>query len=467
MSFYITDNFLLETKTAQVLYHEFAAGLPIIDYHSHLSPKEISENTIFPNLTRVWLNDDHYKWRAMRACGISEEFITGSASDEDKFRKWAEVVPQTLRNPLYHWTHLELKRYFGIEQYLNPETAGEIYGLTSELLNSKEYSVQSLLGKMNIEVVCTTDDPVDSLEYHKSVDTQSPGFKMLPTFRPDKAMDLSDPVRFKDYVYQLEKASGVTVSDLDSYMEALLTRHNEFHEFGCRLSDHGLRQMEATDYTSGEVESVFTKLFSDTSLSNSEIQKLRSFLLYEFAKMDYQKGWTQQFHLGALRNNNRRLLSTLGPDTGFDSIGDFPQAESLSKFLNKLDSSDELSKTILYNLNPADNEVFATMVGNFNDGSVKAKMQWGSAWWFLDQLDGMEKQINTLSNMGLLSGFIGMITDSRSFMSFPRHEYFRRLLCNIIGNDVEKGLLPDDIGLLSKLVTDISYTNAKQYFNLG
>lgn len=467
MSFFITDNFLLETKTAQVLFHEYASGLPIIDYHSHLSPKEISENVVFPNITRVWLNDDHYKWRAMRACGISEEYITGSASDKNKFRKWAEVVPQTLRNPLYHWTHLELKRYFGIEKYLSPETADEIYELTREFLNSDEYSVQSLLNKKNVEIVCTTDDPVDSLEHHKRMNSESANTKMLPTFRPDKAMAVSDPVNFKEYVLRLEKMSGVTISDLDSYMDALLSRHDEFHKLGCRLSDHGLSHMETADYTSTEVESGFSKLMNGTSLNKSEEEKLRSFFLYEFARMDYKKGWVQQFHLGALRNNNHRLLSTLGPDAGFDSIGDFPQAESLSKFLDKLDSSNELAKTILYNLNPADNEVFATMVGNFNDGSVKARIQWGAAWWFLDQLDGMEKQINTLSNMGLLSGFIGMITDSRSFMSFPRHEYFRRLLCNIIGNDVEKGLLPNDIGLLSKLITDISYTNAKQYFNLG
>lgn len=467
MSFFITEDFLLETDTAKELYHDHAAGLPIIDYHSHLPPGEIAENKMFQNITQVWLNEDHYKWRAMRTCGVSEEYITGSATDKEKFLKWAEVVPQTLRNPLYHWTHLELKRYFGIEKYLNSETADEVYEETLAKLNSSEYSTRALLEKMNVEVVCTTDDPIDSLAHHNKMSKEYTGFKMLPSFRPDKAILVSDPIRFRAYRLQLQEASGIRISDLDSYMEALLKRHDEFHEAGCRLSDHGLSRMEATDYTVDEVEFGFSRLLEGKKLNKTDESKLMSFFLYELAKMDHSKGWIQQYHIGALRNNNQRLLSTLGSDTGFDSIGDYPQAESLSKFLDTLDSSNELAKTILYNLNPSHNEVFATMAGNFNDGSVKGKMQWGSAWWFLDQLDGMEKQINALSNMGLLSGFIGMITDSRSFMSFPRHEYFRRLLCNMLGNDVKKGLLPNDIGLLSKLVTDISYTNAKQYFNFG
>jgi len=464
MRSHIQENFLLETDIAAELFHNYAKQLPIIDYHNHLLPKEVATDKIFDNITQIWLKGDHYKWRAMRTFGIDENFITGKASDKEKFIKWSETNPNTLRNPLFHWTQLELKRYFGIEKILSPKTAEEIYEITNERLRTKDYSVQSLIAKMNVEVICTTDDPIDDLKFHQELANKNTTFKMIPAFRPDNAMSVANMEFFNNYINELEKISGVTISNVDSFLEVILQRHDYFHENGCRISDHGLNYIETTDFTSLEIEKAFKKILSRKSLDTIEISQLRSFLLKEFAIMDHKKGWVQQYHLGAIRNNNSRLLSKLGADTGFDSVGDYNQAESLSKFLNSLDSSNQLAKTILYNLNPADNEVFATMAGNFNDGTVKGKIQWGSAWWFLDQLDGMKKQIDTLSNVGLLSCFIGMLTDSRSFLSFPRHEYFRRLLCNILGNDVKKGLLPSDISLLSNLVTDVCYRNAKHYF---
>jgi glucuronate isomerase len=465
MKFFITDDFLLQSDTAKELYHDHAKDLPIIDYHCHLPPDEVAADLNFENITQIWLKGDHYKWRALRAYGISEKYITGDASDKEKFMKWAEVTPHTLRNPLYHWSHLELLRYFGISEYLNLNTADRIWEETQEKLQSPEYSTQSLINKMNVEVIGTTDDPVDNLKHHKKLQLEETGFKLLPSFRPDKAMDVSDPAVFNVYRLKLEQASGISVSDLDSYLDALKQRHDEFHETGCRVSDHGLTSMDAADFTLKGVTEAFKQILSGKELDAAQQEQLRSFLLIEFAKMDHEKGWVQQYHLGPIRNTNSRLLGELGPDTGFDSIGDYPQAEALAKFLDRLDSTDQLAKTILYNVNPAYNEVFATMAGNFNDGTVKGKMQWGSAWWFLDQLDGMEKQINTLSSLGLLSTFVGMLTDSRSFMSYPRHEYFRRLLCNMLGEDVEKGMLPKDMGLLSALVKDVSYFNAKAYFN--
>ncbi len=464
---FIHEHFLLETQVAQELYHDVASGLPIIDYHSHLPPEQIASNHQFENITQVWLYGDHYKWRAMRAFGIDEHFITGAASDKEKFLKWTEVCPHTLRNPLFHWTQMELKRYFGIEDMLNPDTAESIYEQTQEQLQSSEFSAQALLQKMNVEVVCTTDDPVGSLEHHAKFREQNSGFSMLPAFRPDNAMDVSNPKAFAKYARQIGEVAGIKVKDLHSYMAAVNERHTFFAEQGCKLSDHGLAVIDSVTFTGVEIEDAFDKVMEGKTLSIEKQSMLRSFFLLEFAKMDHEKGWVQQFHLGAIRNINSRLLDTLGPDTGFDSIGDYSQAESLARFLDTLDQSDQLAKTILYNSNPADNEVFATMAGNYNDGTIKGKMQWGSAWWFLDQLDGMEKQINTLSNVGLLSCFVGMLTDSRSFLSFPRHEYFRRLLCNILGNDVAKGYLPNDKALLSKLVEDVCYNNAKQYFNFS
>lgn len=462
---FIHEDFLLETEVSKELYHNYAKKLPIIDFHNHLPPKEISEDRVFENLTQTWLEGDHYKWRAMRAYGIDEHYITGSASDREKFMKWAETSPNTLRNPLFHWTQLELKRYFGIDELLTPETANNIYDTTKELLQSEEYSVKALLSNMNVEVACTTDDPIDNLSHHYKLLNEDSSFKILPTFRADKLVGIHKEIEFGAYVEYLDQVSGIRITDVDSFIKAIKQRHEFFHEQGCRLSDVGLNVISWKDFTIQEVESSFKKLIQGLGLSSNEKAKFRSFLLLELGKMNYQKGWAQQLHLGPIRNNNTRFFERIGPDAGFDSIGDIPQAEGLSKFLDALDSTNQLAKTILYNVNPSQNEVFATMAGNFNDGTVKGKVQWGSAWWFLDQLDGMEKQINTLSNVGLLSCFVGMLTDSRSFMSFPRHEYFRRLLCNILGKDVEKGHLPNDTSLLAKLVNNVCYNNAKQYFN--
>lgn len=461
---FLDDNFLLETRTAEVLYHEYAKNQPIIDYHCHLPPDEIAQDKNFANLTRIWLNGDHYKWRAMRTLGISEKYITGDADDFAKFQKWAETVPYTARNPLYHWTHLELRRYFDIEKLLKPASAKEIYDEASSLLNTPEYSVQSLLRKMNVEIVCTTDDPTDSLEHHQQIQNQTLDTKILPAFRPDKAI-LIENQGFNDYIQKLAQAADMEIKSFADLLEALQQRADFFDQMGCKLSDHGLEQVYAAEFTDAEADTIFKKKLGGQAISSAEATLYKSAMLYHLGKLYHTKGWTQQFHLGALRNNSARMMRQLGPDTGFDSIGDFDQASALAKFLNRLDTENALSKTILYNLNPRDNEVMATMIGNFNDGSIKGKMQFGSAWWFLDQKDGMEKQLNALSNMGLLSCFIGMLTDSRSFMSFPRHEYFRRLLCNLLGKDVHNGELPNDIEWLGGLVQDICYRNAKQYFN--
>jgi glucuronate isomerase len=462
---FIDDKFLLENDFATELYHRFAAPQPIIDYHNHLPPNEIADDRKYDNITQVWLNGDHYKWRAMRANGVNEHFITGKASDWEKFEKWAETVPATIRNPLFHWTHLELLRYFDIHKMLNKRTAKDIYTECNEKLNTSEYSARGLLRQMNVEVVCTTDDPVDDLHFHQQYsEEQNPGGPaMKPAFRPDKAI-LIEAEGFVPYLQKLQQVCGKEINSLSSLLDALQSRIDFFHENGCRLSDHGLEQIYAEDFTEINVDSILRKRLNGEPISHADALQYMSGMLICLSKMYQAKGWVQQFHLGALRNQNARLLRELGPDTGFDSIGDFSQAKSLGKFLNRLDDENCLAKTVLYNLNPRDNEVFATMVGNFNDGSVAGKMQHGSAWWFLDQLDGMEKQINALSNMGLLSRFVGMLTDSRSFLSFPRHEYFRRLLCNIIGKDVQKGHLPSDMELLGKVVQDISYYNAKNYF---
>ena len=460
------DNFLLETKTSQQLYHEFAAVMPIIDYHNHLPPQEVAENRKFQNISQVWLYGDHYKWRAMRANGVPEKFITGDASDKEKFLAWGATVPYTLRNPLYHWTHLELKRYFGIDELLNESTAERIYDACNEKLQLDEFGVQGLLQKMNVHLICTTDDPVDSLEYHQQLKKAGSFTKMNPAFRPDKAMNVDDVGSFNNYLSLLEKASGISISSFEDYIAALKNRHDYFASNGCTVSDHGLEEIYADDYSDEEIIAIFTKARAGVTLNLAETRKFKSAMLFNFAVWDHQKGWVQQYHLGALRNNNSRMLRSLGPDTGWDSIGDFSQARALSKFLNSLDEKDQLAKTIIYNLNPADNELMATMAGNFNDGSVAGKIQWGSAWWFLDQKDGMIKQINALSNMGLLSRFVGMLTDSRSFLSFPRHEYFRRILCNLFGEEIEKGELPADIAWTGKIIQDICYNNAKNYFGL-
>lgn len=464
MKKFLDENFLLQNKTARQLYNDFAKPMPVIDYHNHLPPDQIANDINFENLTQVWLYGDHYKWRAMRTNGINEKFITGDATDYEKFEKWATTVPYTMRNPLYHWTHLELQRYFNIDKILNADTAKEIYDEASAKLQTPEYSVRNLLRKMNVKVLCTTDDPTDSLEHHQKIKADGFEIMILPAYRPDKAMNVDDAASFNDYVAKVEEVSGIAVSSYNYYLKALKARHDFFATVGCAVSDHGLEQIYAEDYTDTEIKNSFDKIRSGKELEQLENLKFKSAMLVEFAKWDCEKGWVQQYHLGALRNNNARMLKQLGADTGWDSIGDFSQGRALSKFLNKLDSTDQLAKTILYNLNPADNELMATMIGNFNDGSVAGKVQFGSAWWFLDQKDGMIKQMNALSNMGLLSKFVGMLTDSRSFMSYPRHEYFRRILCNLFGEEIENGELPDDIPLVGKIIEDICYHNANNYF---
>jgi glucuronate isomerase len=461
---FLNEDFLLKNEFARQLYHSYAKQLPIIDYHCHLPPQDLASNRQFANITSIWLEGDHYKWRAMRTLGIQEEFITGKRTDPEKFDKWANTVPYTLRNPLYHWTHLELQRYFDIHQLLDGTSASIIYQKTSEHLQGKEFSAQAIVKKMNVQTICTTDDPTDTLEHHIKLKSSSYTVDVRPTFRPDKVYSIESS-SYLSYLNSLSHASGIEIKSYADLLSALKKRIQFFHENGCRLSDHGLEQLYYRTSNEGlDVEKIFMKVIGQTQLTTPEVQYFKYRTLIELSRLYHAKGWTQQFHLGAIRNNNARMMRTLGPDTGFDSIGDFSQAVALSKFLNELDSTDQLAKTILYNLNPADNEVLATMIGNFNDGSIKGKIQFGSAWWFLDQKDGMEKQINALSNLGLLSCFIGMLTDSRSFMSYPRHEYFRRILCNVIGTDVEEGELPWDEKWLGKIVSDICYFNAKEYF---
>ena len=464
MARFLDKDFLLHSDTARMLYHQYAEGMPIIDYHNHLSAQQIAEDTRFENITQAWLSGDHYKWRAMRTNGVPEEYCTGQAGDREKFRKWAETVPYTLRNPLYHWTHLELQRYFNIDTLLSPATADAIYDQCSALLEEPSFSVRNLLRKMNVKLICTTDDPVDDLRYHQKI--QSDGFeiKVLPAFRPDHAMAIDNKVSFSSYIAKLEQVTCFSIRTLEQYLDALHSRHDYFAKNGCMVSDHGLEQIFASDFTESGVSKIFEQVNMGNSLSIEQVAMFKSFMLTRFAEWDHEKGWVQQYHLGSLRNNNSRLLQTIGPDTGWDSIGDFTQGSRLSKFLDRLDRNNKLTKTILYNLNPADNELMAAMAGNFNDGSFPGKIQYGSAWWFMDQKDGMTRQINALSNLGLLSRFIGMLTDSRSFLSFPRHEYFRRILCNIFGDEIEQGELPADIPWTGKIIQDICFNNARNYF---
>lgn len=461
---FIHQDFLLQNEFARVLYHHYAKELPIIDYHNHLSPRLVSHNHQFQNISEAWLYGDHYKWRAMRTLGIDEEFITGKGSDLEKFQKWAQTVPYTLRNPLYHWTHLELKRYFEIDSLLGPENAIEIYQYTSSLLQQGDYQVQGLLKKMGTELICTTDDPVDSLEYHQEFAKNKEELTMLPAFRPDKAYALEDTQIYLQYLEKLSSASDLEISSFSDLLEALEKRISFFHKMGCRLADHGLESLPFPGDKIIHPENTFKKIKAGNRVTNEAVLSFRFHVLMHLCKVYHKKGWVQQFHLGALRNTNERRVTEYGADTGYDSIGDFQQATSLSLFLSELEKTNQLAKTILYNLNPADNELMATMAGNFSASGIRGKVQYGSAWWFLDQQDGIEKQLNSLSNMSLLSCFIGMLTDSRSFLSFPRHEYFRRVLCNLLGNDVQKGLLPKDEKWLGKIVRDICYYNAKEYF---
>ena len=465
MKDFLDKDFLLKTATAKRLFHDYAADMPIIDYHCHLSPKDIAEDRIFNNIAEVWLHGDHYKWRAMRTNGIHESYCTGDKTDLEKFEQWAATVPYTMRNPLYHWTHMELQRYFNVTEQLSPANAKAVYEHCNALLQTKEFSVRNLLRKMKVKLVCTTDDPVDSLEYHKAMQEEGADIKMVPAFRPDMAMNVGNTESFLQYVKKVEAAAGMQVHTFDDYLMALKNRHDFFAQMGCRVSDHGLEEIYADEYTSEEIIIIFERLLKGETLCLKCQRQFKSAMLVHFAEWDHEKGWVQQFHLGALRNNNTRMLNQLGPDTGWDSIGTFDQGKALSTFLNGLDTRNKLTKTILYNLNPADNEVLATMVGNFNDGSFPGKIQFGSGWWFLDQKDGIIKQLNALSNMGLLSRFVGMLTDSRSFLSFPRHEYFRRILCDLIGTEVEEGELPNDIEWLGKMVQDICYNNNVNYFN--
>ena len=463
---FMDKDFLLHSDTARTLYHDHAADMPIYDYHCHLPPQEIAADKRYDNLGEIWLGGDHYKWRAMRTNGIPEDYVTGAASWRDKFGKWAETVPQTIRNPLYHWTHLELQRCFGIDTLLGPVTADEIYEECTAKLRTLEYTARNLMRNMKVRLVCTTDDPVDSLDYHKQIAADGFEVKVLPTFRPDKAMDLSDTMRWRSYVEQLGLSSGTKGVTLDDLFAALDRRHEYFHSVGCRLSDHGVAYVPDAEASAVELEGIFRKALDGQAVHPDERDRFAAHFLYEIGKMNHRRGWAQQFHVGVFRNNNRRLFKAIGPDTGFDSIADYRQGPGLIRLLDRLDSTDQLARTILYNINPADNELMATMIGNYQDGSYPGKMQFGSGWWFLDQKDGMERQLNALSLLGLLSRFIGMLTDSRSFLSYPRHEYFRRILCNLIGTDVENGEIPADMELLGGMVENICFNNAVDYFGI-
>jgi glucuronate isomerase len=464
---FITENFLLTNDRSVELYHRYAKDQHIIDYHCHIPPKEIAENRQFENMTRIWLAGDHYKWRAMRTYGIPEKYITGDASDWEKFQAWARTVPKTLRNPLYHWTHLELKRPFGISDVLlNEKNAKQVWERCNAKLAEKDFSTRGIIKQFNVDVVCTTDDPVDSLQYHQQLKSdKSFGVRVLPAFRADMAMNIERGPAFKAYIEKLSAVSDIQITSYKSFMEALHKRHKFFHSQGCRLSDHGLENVYVEEFIETEINKTFSDGLSGKTITPEYVLKFKTAVLLELCLMDHGAGWVQQFHLGAMRNTNPRMYRELGPDTGYDSIGNYPVAQPLARLLAKLEDRDSLAKTIVYNLNPADNEIMASMIGNFQDGKNPGKIQYGSAWWFLDQKDGIERQLNALSNMGLLSQFVGMLTDSRSFLSYPRHEYFRRVLCELLGKEMKAGLIPDDIELVGAMVSDICYNNAKRYFD--
>lgn len=460
------ENFLLLNDSAVKLYHEYAEHQPIIDYHCHLSPKEIAEDKRWDNMTQIWLYGDHYKWRAMRTNGIDEKFITGNAGDWEKFEAWSSTVPRTIRNPLYHWTHMELKKPFGIsDTLLSQSTAKDVWNRCNTLLKTDDFSCRGIMKQANVKLVVTTDDPIDSLEFHKQIKADTLfSIKVLPAFRPDKAMSPENPILFKEYVGKIGETAGVSISTFTDFIDAIKKRHTYFHENGCRVSDHGIEMAYSEDYSFSEIHTIFAKVMSGKNLNADEIRKFKSAMLYEYGVMNHERGWVQQYHIGALRNVNTRMFRTLGPDTGYDVIGDFEIARPLARLLDKLDTENKLAKTIIYNLNPRDNDLMAAMIGAFQDGTSAGKIQYGSAWWFLDQKDGIEKHLNSLSNMGMLSRFIGMLTDSRSFLSYPRHDYFRRILCNLLGDEIERGLIPNDLQLVGQMASDISYANTKSYF---
>jgi len=465
MSF-IHDNFLLETEQAQHLYHQYAAAEPILDYHSHLPPKDIAENRRFANLFEIWLEGDHYKWRAMRANGIPESHCTGDASPFEKFAAFAATVPHTLRNPLYHWTHLELKRYFGIDELLNEGNARRIWDQTNSQLASEDMRIWGILKKFGVKAICTTDDPADDLRWHASIAKSDCPAKVFPTFRPDGAMHVQRPDLFLPWIEKLYETSGVSIDSFADFLKAIELRHDAFHAIGGRLSDHGLNRCFANFCDEEEAAGIFDKAREGGEVSADEFDRYASFMMLFFGKLDAAKGWTKQIHLGARRNANSRAYRELGADKGFDSIGDAPQGDALAAYLDRLNREDQLPRMVLYNVNPNENYTFATMAGNFQDGKIAGKIQFGSGWWFLDQKDAMEWQMNALSNCGLFSRFIGMLTDSRSFMSFPRHEYFRRTLCNLVGNDMAKGLLPNDEAMIGNMVRNICFGNARDFLRL-
>lgn len=466
MDKFINNDFLLENESSKKLFHSYAEGMPLIDFHCHLSPKEIAEDKKWDNISQIWLGGDHYKWRAMRTNGVEEKYCTGDVSDREKFQKFAETMPRLLRNPIYHWSHLELARYFGIDDVLLSEkTADEVWERANTALAS--LSARKLMQMSNVEVVCTTDDPIDDLSYHKQIADSGFGIKVCPTFRPDKAFAIDDYDNYISYLEKLEQSAGMEIRSYDDLLTALKRRHDYFHANGCRVSDYGVSTVWFKNAFYYEIEDTFKKAISSSEqIAHDEIVAFKSALLIECAAMDYDSGWTRQIHIGPLRNTNSKMYARLGADTGFDSIGESNYAESLAQHLDKLNSSDKLGKTILYNINPKDTEMLATMLGNFQDSDCAGKIQLGSGWWFLDNMDGMKRQLEAVSQMSLLSRFVGMLTDSRSFLSYTRHEYFRRILCNILGSEMERGILPKDLELVGALVKDVSYNNAKAYFNL-
>lgn len=463
---FIHDDFLLHNRAARHLYHHYAAAEPILDYHNHLPPSDLAANRQFANLCEIWLEGDHYKWRAMRANGVPEELCTGSASPREKFLAWARTVPATLRNPLYHWTHLELVRYFGIDEFLNESTAGRIWDQANERLAGEDLRVWGILKRFRLQALCTTDDPADDLPHHRQLAGSALETAVYPAYRPDKALRVDQPESWNAWIDRLGAAANREIRSFPHLLDALSARHEFFHSHGCRLSDHGLNHCFGAFDDERTAAAIFDRARSGQAATPAEFAQYASVLMLFFGRLDAAKGWTKQLHLGARRAVNSRAFATLGPDTGFDSIGDWPQIDSLAAYLDRLDRDNALPRMILYNLNPADNYAIATMADNFQDGIIPGKVQFGSGWWFLDQKEAMEWQLNALSNCGLLARFIGMLTDSRSFMSYPRHEYFRRTLCNLLGKDIEEGGIPADYELVGSMVRDICYRNAEEYLRL-